>query len=541
MVLIMRLLIYILAFGCLTIILNSCAQIVPLTGGDRDIVAPKLIEAVPINQSLNFTGNKIVLKFDEYVQLRDIFNQFLITPQLKEQPEITVKGKSLEILFKEPLAKETTYKLYFGSSITDITENNALSNFEYVLSTGSIIDTLSLSGKVIDAYTLQGQKDALVGLYSSTDDSVIYKSKPDYITRTGINGIYKLGNIKAGAYKAVVLGDNNKNYLYDEGETIGFLEKTIKIDSAISYNFKSFKENPKKVFVKKAEHNFPEKVTLSLNTGIDVNTIAVISSERKQITDFLLKSNKTNDSLWFYFATIPDDSIYIKASNINDSSLITFQTKEEVENQFKRKRLPLELRFVSVNNGSLPYFSPITLFSSFLVEKFDPSKVIIHENEKPIVLKADEFLLKADTAYIIKKWNEDSEYTLQLLPGAINDRYNRENDTINLKFKTNSKSDYGILKLKHQLPYPNFIVCLYNSNNKCVYEKIMDAKTSELVFLNVIPDTYKIKIVVDANNDKSFTSGTYLNKKQPEEVFIYKQEIKIIADWENEIIIKELD
>ena len=144
--------------------------------------------------------------------------------------------------------------------------------------------------------------------------------------------------------------------------------------------------------------------------------------------------------------------------------------------------------------------------------------------------------------YITKKWKEDSEYKLHLLPGTIKDNYNRTNDTLIISFKTNSKSDYGTLILKHTFTYPKLIVQLYNSSSICAYEKIIGDKSgNEIIFTNLLPDTYKIKFIVDANDNKCFNGGDYFNKQQSEKVFMYDKEVKIIADWENEINVQEND
>ncbi len=540
----MRKSVHLYIYICIIALLSSCAQVVPLTGGDKDQQPPKLIEAIPANQTLNFTGNKVVLKFDEYVQLKDIFNQLIITPQLNEQPEITAKGKSIEIQFKEPLKKETTYKVYFGNAISDITEGNVLNDFEYVLSTGASIDTLKLKGKTIDAFTLKDLKDITIGLYQDTNDSIIVKSKPDYIAKTKSDGTYIISNIKSGAYKAIAIADNNKNYLYDAGELIGFDDNNLVLHINKNIDFKLFKEEPKKIFIKKAEHPAPEKVLLVLNgKNSKLNSISIKNTKGESISDYLLKSNRNSDSLHIYFKNIPADSIYIYMNENVDGTLITFQTKEQLEKQFERKRYPLELKSLSATNGNLPVYAPLVLHSSFLIGNYDITKTILVENGKEIgSIIENEFVVKGDSIYITKKWKEDSEYKLHLLPGTIKDNYNRTNDTLLISFKTNSKSDYGTLILKHSFTYPNLIVQLYNSSSNCAYEKIISDKSgNEIIFTNLLPDTYKIKFIVDTNDNKCFNGGDYFNKQQSEKVFMYDKEVKIIADWENEINVQEND
>ena len=540
----MRKSVHLYIYVCILTLLSSCAQVVPLTGGDKDQQAPKLVEAIPTNQTLNFNGNKVILKFDEYVQLRDIFNQLIITPQLNEQPEITAKGKSIEIQFKETLKKETTYKIYFGNAIADITEGNVLSDFEYVLSTGASIDTLKLTGKAIDAFTLKELKDITIGLYQDTNDSIIVKSKPDYIAKTKSDGTYIISNIKSGAYKAIAIADNNKNYLYDAGELIGFSDNDIQLDVNKNIDFNLFKEEPRKIFIKKADHTAPEKVLLLLNgKNSKSNTISIKNTKGESISNYSLKSNRNSDSLHVYFKNIPADSIYLYMNENTDGTLITFQSKEQLEKQFELKRYPLELKLLITAAGSLPVYAPLVVHSSFLIGNYDRTKTMLVENGKETgSINENDFVVKDDSIYITKKWKEDSEYKLHLLPGTIKDNYNRTNDTLIISFKTNSKSDYGTLILKHTFTYPKLIVQLYNSSSICAYEKIIGDKSgNEIIFTNLLPDTYKIKFIVDANDNKCFNGGDYFNKQQSEKVFMYDKEVKIIADWENEINVQEND
>ncbi|HWY34182.1 MAG TPA: Ig-like domain-containing protein, partial [Nitrosopumilaceae archaeon] len=168
----------------------GCAQIVPLTGGIKDTTPPTPLKSIPENRAINVTSRTIVIEFNEFLQLNDVQNQLIITPQLKEFPDVSVKGKNLVIKFNEILLVNSTYCLNFGNSITDLHEGNQLKNYTFVFSTGNSIDTLKLSGKLIDAFTLEPIKDAWVMLYDSKSDSIVYRDKPMYIGKSGSDGNY---------------------------------------------------------------------------------------------------------------------------------------------------------------------------------------------------------------------------------------------------------------------------------------------------------------------------------------------------------------
>ncbi|MCW3077819.1 MAG: hypothetical protein JWO32_2428, partial [Bacteroidetes bacterium] len=244
-------LLILLAFLC-----NSCAQIGSLTGGARDTTPPKLLEAVPAPSSVNFNSNVITLRFDEYIALKDLKNQLLISPGLKTDPEITAEGKKVIItLKKNELLPNTTYRIYFGKSLADMTEGNPIPNFEYIFSTGNYIDSLKLKGQLKDAYTDQPVGDILVGLYTADKplaDSFIYKMIPDYITRSETNGEYSFSNLPKKSFKVIAFSDNNKNYTYDsDAEKIGFNETTFQLNTDSSLNMNIFRENPSRLYIKK--------------------------------------------------------------------------------------------------------------------------------------------------------------------------------------------------------------------------------------------------------------------------------------------------
>ena len=152
-----------LIFGVL--LLSACAQVVAPTGGDRDLTPPEVMSLVPENQSLNFNANSFTLEFDEYVVLRKLKEQLLVSPPLKYSLESKTKGKNLIFTIKDTLKENTTYVFNFGNAIVDLNEGNPLSNFQYVFSTGPVIDSLSFSGKVVDAFDLTAEKDAVLLLY----------------------------------------------------------------------------------------------------------------------------------------------------------------------------------------------------------------------------------------------------------------------------------------------------------------------------------------------------------------------------------------
>nr|MBA3901512.1 Ig-like domain-containing protein [Bacteroidota bacterium] len=176
--------------------LISCAQVGSPAGGPVDTTPPKIVKSYPENNSVKFNGKSIVLEFDEYVQVKDVTNQLLISPPLDKPPELKIKGKSVIIAFEGTLKDSTTYTFNFGSSISDFTEGNPLDSNLFVFSTGTFLDSLSIKGKVKNILDGSVEKDIYVMLYSNLEDSVPYKNKPLYLTRTEEDGSFSINNIR---------------------------------------------------------------------------------------------------------------------------------------------------------------------------------------------------------------------------------------------------------------------------------------------------------------------------------------------------------
>lgn len=209
--------------------LSACAVQVAPSGGPKDEDPPEIIKSIPPNNSVNFAGDRITLTFDEFVTLKEINNQLVISPPLNTTPEFIMRGKNMIIKLEEPLLGNATYNFFFGDAIVDITEGNPLSAYNFSLATGPVLDSLSIKGKLMDAFTLQPIENAYVMLYDTIYDSVPYLQRPYYLSKTNKAGDFALNNLRESEYLMFALSDINSNYLYDlPSETIAFADSLIK-------------------------------------------------------------------------------------------------------------------------------------------------------------------------------------------------------------------------------------------------------------------------------------------------------------------------
>ena len=193
---------------------TGCAQIGIPTGGIKDTLPPKLIRATPNVGSLNVKGNKIILEFDEYIDVNDLQQNLLISPLQNRNPSIVASPRSITLKFRDTLLPNTTYNINFGNAVRDINENNVLKNLTYVFSTGSSLDSLTLNGKVILAETGGTDSTMLVMLYRNAVDSTVKQKKPNYIAKVNSDGTFHFANLPAASFKIYALkdGDGGKTY-----------------------------------------------------------------------------------------------------------------------------------------------------------------------------------------------------------------------------------------------------------------------------------------------------------------------------------------
>lgn len=294
------------------VLLYSCAQQAAPVGGPKDVTPPRVVESIPENYSVNFTEKKIKITFNEFIQLNNMQEEFLSSPMMEHPVENKLRGKTLVIEIQDTITEKTTFTFSFGNAIGDFTENNILKYYEYVFATGEKLDSLSIKGRVIDAFTLEPPEKALVMLYDTIYDSVPCKEIPKYLAKTDKNGNFIINNLPDKKYKIFALQDANRNYIYDlPNEKIAFLDSLVQpeyiprpvlsiIDTAMTDTLSTDSLNIQ------ADNMAPIDTTaldsLVTDSLPDYQTYSLLMFEEDDSTQKLLKSSATGDyKLTFYF------------------------------------------------------------------------------------------------------------------------------------------------------------------------------------------------------------------------------------------------
>ena len=218
------------AFCCfLFTVFTQCAKVGSPTGGPKDENPPQVTESIPLNKQKNWSSKEIEITFDEFIALKNLNDELIVSPPLKERPVVRIRNKTLVIELKEDLRDSTTYTLNFGNAIADNNEGNLLPDFEFVFSTGPVLDSLSLTGVAVNAYTLLPEKEKVaVMLFDNLCDSAPYKDLPLYFTRTSPEGKFAINNIRPDTFRLFALKDANNNLKFDvPDEMIAYSDSTI--------------------------------------------------------------------------------------------------------------------------------------------------------------------------------------------------------------------------------------------------------------------------------------------------------------------------
>ncbi len=502
------------------------------------------MESNPVNATLNFKGKVIEFRFNEFVQVRDIANQLVVTPQTKERPLVEANGKTVTVKFLEDLMPNTTYRLFFGNAISDMRESNAISNFEFVFSTGNFIDSLFIEGKVTKAFNLKPEKETTVGLYTANEsDSVVFKKKPLYFTKTNESGSYKLSYLPKASFKIFAFTDYNKNLLFDGGEeAVGFSNNLIKTGEDSVLMLKTFKEPPAKVFLKKA------------SSPIYGVAYLVYNRELKNVVECYYKNQQTNisggsginDTCKVFYKDIFDTlRLLVHHPDINktDTVSITVSSKERFERLKAENKSILTIDLGPLNGTKLDYFAdPFLVFNNWMDEKsFDASKTILRYKTDSIIKTGLQLSKKTENSFRIdNKLLPGTNYDLLFIKGAFKTMIGTESDSAKISFKTTEALDYAKLNLKLLLPRKeNYIVQLIDASEIVIAEQYIEmslTSSAEQVvkFKNLVPGNYFAKVIEDKNQNKKWDTGSISLQKQPETIYFNGLAIKLLADWDSE-------
>ena len=516
-------------FLTIIIVIFSCARRGRPEGGPKDFDKPIMVKADPAFESLHFKSDEIRIFFDEYIKLKDVTSQLIVSPPLKYPLVITPQGtpsKYIRIKLQDTLQENTTYTFNFGQSIIDNTEGNILDNFKYIFSTGDYIDSLKVSGTIKDAFDLKMKDKPTLMLYEIDDnfkDSIIYLEKPYYVGSTLDSVNWSITNIKAGKYLLVALNDYSKNYKYNPKEDkIGFQTNYISVPSDTTYSISLFREIlPFRNSSKPVEHSKGHIIFGYEGDGKDfeVNVLSETPSDFSSTSTF----DKEKDTLHYWYRNFDKDSISFELKNqiILDSVRVKLFEKD-IDS----------LKLKSSVAGTLHLRDTLKISTNVPVEKIDTTKItFLDKDSLKIPYKILLSKYKQDILFDFEK-SFDTKYTLELFPGAITDFFEVNNDSLKVNFGVKKPTNYSsiFLNLKNIQSYP-IIVQLIDDKGKVIADFYSEFE-QEYKFENLQPSRYKVRLIYDVNANKKWDTGNFLMKQQAEKVYYFKNILDAKANWE---------
>ena len=534
--------IHFLLFAFLILFFSQCAKKGRPSGGPKDEDAPLFVTADPPYESINFDKNEINIYFNEYIKLKDLNKQLIVSPPLNPSNPSLISpqgspSKFINIKILDTLKENSTYIFDFGNSVQDNNESNTLERFKYVFSTGTYIDSLTLEGSVKNSFKSEDLKNIKLLLYrldSSYSDSAVYKRKPDYVTSSLDTSNYKFSNLRKGNYLLVALNDERSDYLFNpKADEIGFLKDTISLprDSILKDIISIFKEELPYKF-KRGKEISKGQLILGYEgeaTKINIETLSAVPDNFQTITF----PEKDKDTINLWHTPIERDSLIFKVNNNGISDTIVIKLRKKEIDSLKVSRQTI---------GVLDYKDTLFLSTNNPIIKIDTTKINFIDTDTINILYTPYISKKENKIGFIFQKKFKKTYKLNVYPNALTDIFNTSNDTIISQFKTRSLEDYGeiTLDVKNTKKTP-VIIQLTDLNDKTIAQETTSvSKNISFKYLN--PNRYKIRIIYDINNNGKWDTGNYLAKKQPELVEYLPEIQEVRANWQLPIVlnIKEL-
>lgn len=506
--------------------LVSCAiQGAGPVGGDKDVIPPKPLNMVPANKTTQFKSQKLILDFDEYIDLNNPAKEIYITPTPEGNPFYSVKGKSLEISLKEiSLLPNTTYTINFGKAIKDYHEGNIQDSLKYVFSTGDYLDSFKLIGRTKSLLSDKLPENSIAVLYKPGNDSAIFKKKPLYYTKVTNEGNFEFENLPTNTFRLYVIGDKNGNLMLDAGEYAGFLENDIKIPAmdTLKEVINLVPTQPLNLIITTAKV-YPNYASLQFNQVPD--------SVKVRIKDSLITTYALNADSILLWAKGNDFSngisVWVKAGSEIEDTLI-------MPNQKSFKVAVTTLTALNDITAFNTYNTPLVIESRQPIAKMDTSKYKFVLGEKPLKFQSVRILNKERTKVgFYFPFLKDSLYHVSIYPHAFTFLNNTTNDSFATGVILPDSRSYAILEVNVILPKngSNYIFQLIKEGGDVFYDKSLS--NSEKIKITYVPaGKYKLRLIEDSNHNGRFDAGNVLKRIMPEKVYDYKKILDLKQNWE---------
>lgn len=570
-------------------VMYSCANIGKPSGGPIDKTPPIFMRSNPTPNAVNVKDRKIEIFFDEIVTLKDPSTKIIVSPAQTEMPRMSALGRKVTVELVDSLLPNTTYTIDFSNSIQDNNEGNAIDNFAFAFSTGSVIDSMRVSGYVLDSRTLEPMQSVVVGLQSDLADSAFHKEKLQRVALTNDRGQFTIRNVSPGSYHIFALKDLDRDYKFgNPTEDIAFLDSIIvpsigsreaadtvyndlnEIDTIMRATrpayfpndilLSMFNEDRKSQYL--ANNLRVDSTRISLTFAAASDTLPSLSIVgRNDVPDqwYTLERSQTNDTLTYWIRpphlvsadTLMVATTYLRtdtASNLSwgtDTLKFTFQRQKAKKKKKNEETDSLEqIRFMELHplaNGTQEVYAPLLLQTGTPIERY--SREAFHLQRKlqndttfyPAEIKSialrDSTLSRRDLMLKVD-WEPGAAYKLAVDSLAMTDIYGLQTKPLKVDFNVRKMEEYGNIVFNIPAVRDSAIVELLDGTEKIVLRAPVKSHRAEL--LNLLPGKYYARLFIDRNGNGKYDTGNYDMHLQPEETVYYPGAINLKKNWDVE-------
>lgn len=577
-------------------LLGSCARMGQPDGGWYDETPPRIMGAAPADKGTNVKSQKISIFFDEFIQIENATEKVVVSPPQLETPEIVASGKRIKIELLDSLKPNTTYTIDFSDAITDNNEDNPLGNYTYSFSTGDAIDTLEVSGKVLQAQDLEPVKGILVGLYSDLSDTAFTTKPMLRVSRTDGSGRFVIKGVAPGTYRVYALQDADGNYLFNQkSEMLAFSQEKIVpsfkpdvrqdttwIDSLriksidrVGYThflpddivLRAFNEVMTDRYFLKAERREPESFTLFYSYGGEMPQVRGLNFQSDDA--FIIESTEKQDTITYWLkdtALVNQDTLRVELTyhmtdslgklveQIDTLDILSRISHEKRQKDLEREREEWQKKQDRAKKRGEPYDS-IMPPKALAIGVKAPSEL---DPDKNIPFTFNTPLASVDTAAIHLYSKHDTLwYNAPLEFNHVRGReyelrgewrpdieYSLEIDSaafVDIYGKVSPPFKQGF-KVKSFDEYGTLLLNIPTMTDTTIVVQLLDAgdkiikevTTNQGVaeFYYVSPSTYYVRMYIDSNRNGEWDTGLYSANRQPETVYYFPKEIEIRAKWD---------
>ncbi|GHT39050.1 hypothetical protein FACS189437_01340 [Bacteroidia bacterium] len=550
-------------------------------GGVYDVEPPKFIGSHPAPNTTRFDKNKISLLFDEYIILEKPAEKVIITPPQIKMPVIKAVGKQITVELKDSLRPDMTYTFDFTNSIVDNNEKNVLEGFNFAFSTGDVVDSLEIAGILLNAENLEPMPNIMVGIHSDLSDTAFTTLPFLRTSQTNETGRFRIRNIAPGTYHLFALNDLNRDFKFDQpGEAIAFdtlpiipsFEPAVRMDTLwkdsltvdtikeIQYTrftpdnmlLRLFKENFEFQYLSKTERSDQRLFTVTFNAPVEeLPAVYLLNEEEKETDWYVLEQSPDRKTLTYWLADstlYQKDTIRIETDYLAHDTLNNIVTMTDTIKLVKKKtEAPREKKKGEENK---PDRLAINITPSGTIDVYDTVKITFSEPVIPLEKNLIQIKQKVDTLweerdfpllqdtlnprlyYLDYVWPYGQEYQIRIDSAALSSIYGKENDSIQVGFKTKEEKEYGLLEIRLSGNTSAGFGQLLDGSEKIVKQSPLEE--GNIVFFDIKPGKYYVRYIADTNGNGQWDTGNYAENRQPEAVYYYPGvfEMKAYMDLE---------